>query len=141
MRFLVALLPWLELFTLIKLGTETSALTALAYVFGTFVLGIAILQRQGRGMFERLRQTQEGRILGPQLLLDDMAVGLAGLLLIIPGMITDCAAIIVLIGPLRRRLARALLGPQPEPYVPQRDTSDHVTIDGSYRRVDDEDSV
>ena len=43
-------------------------------------------------MFERLRQTQEGRIMGPQLLLDDMAMGLAGLLLMIPGMITDFAA-------------------------------------------------
>jgi len=140
MRFVIMLLPWLELFTLIELGIETSALTALAYVFGTLFLGIVILQRQGQGMFERLRQSQEGRILGPQLLLDDMAVGLAGLLLIIPGIITDLSAIIVLIGPLRRRLARSLLGSQPEPYVPERDTSSHVTIDGSYRRVDDEES-
>ena len=57
MRFLVFLLPWLELFTLIELGIETSALTALGYVLLTFVLGMAILQRQGWGMFERLRDT------------------------------------------------------------------------------------
>lgn len=138
MRFVIMLLPWLELFTLIELGIETSALTALAYVFGTLFLGLAILQRQGQGMFERLRQSQEGRIIGPQLLLDDMAMGLAGLLLMIPGVITDFAALIVVIGPLRRRLVRSLLGSQPEPYVPERDSSSHVTIDGSYRRVDDE---
>jgi UPF0716 protein FxsA len=89
-------------------------------------------------MFERLRQSQEGRIIGPQLLLDDMAMGLAGLLLMIPGVITDVAALIVVIGPLRRRLVRSFLGSQPEPYVPERDSSSHVTIDGSYRRVDDE---
>jgi UPF0716 protein FxsA len=139
MRFFIMLLPWLELFTLIQLGVETSALTALAYVFGTFFLGIAVLQRQGRGMIEQLQKSQEGRILGPQLLLDDMAMGLAGLLLMIPGMITDFAAVIVVIGPLRRRLASWVLGPQPEPYVPERDESSHVTIDGSYRRVDDDD--
>jgi UPF0716 protein FxsA len=138
MRFVIMLLPWLELFTLIELGIETSALTALAYVFGTLFLGLAILQRQGQGMFERLRQSQEGKIIGPQLLLDDMAMGLAGLLLMIPGVITDFAALIVVIGPLRRRLVRSLLGAQPEPYVPERDSSSHVTIDGSYRRVDDE---
>ena len=138
MRFFIMLLPWLELFTLIQLGIETSALTALAWVFGSLALGILILQRQGQGMFERLRESQEGRIIGPQLLLDDMAVGLAGLLLIIPGLITDCAALIVMIGPLRRRLATWLLGPQPEPYAPERDRGTHQTIEGSFHRVDDD---
>ncbi len=119
MRFAIMILPWLELFTLIELGVKTSALTALAYVFATLLLGIAILQRQGRGMFERLRQGQDGRIFGPELLLDDMAMGFAGLLLMIPGMITDLVALIVMVGPLRRRLARVLSGSQPEIYMPE----------------------
>lgn len=140
MRFLIMLLPWLELFTLIELGAQTSALTALAYVFGTLLLGMAILRRQGEGMFERLRQAQQGRVIGRELLLDDMAMGLAGVLLVIPGIITDFSALLVMIGPLRRRLVRALSGPQPETYVPERDADDHVTIDGSYRRVDEEES-
>jgi UPF0716 protein FxsA len=89
-------------------------------------------------MFERLREAQEGRIIGPQLLLDDMAMGLAGLLLIIPGMITDISALLVMIGPLRRRLANWIFGPQPEPYAPRRDDSSHITIEGNYRRVDDD---
>ena len=115
MRLLIVLLPWIELFGLIQLGVETSALTALAYVLATLALGIVILRRQGAGMFERLRETQQGRILGPELLLEDMAVGLAGLLLIIPGILTDVLGLVVLVGPLRRRLSRALRGPQPEP--------------------------
>jgi UPF0716 protein FxsA len=138
MRFFIMLLPWLELFTLIQLGVETSALTALAYVLGTVFIGILVLQRQGRGMFERLRQAQEGKVMGPQLLLDDMAMGLSGLLLIVPGMITDCAALLVMIGPLRRKVAQWVYGPQPEPYAPQRDAGSHTTIEGSYRRLDDE---
>ena len=138
MRFLIMLLPWLELFTLIQLGIKTSALTALAYVLFTVLLGMAILQRQGRGMFERLRQSQEGRLVGPQLLLDDMALGLAGMLLMIPGLISDVAALIVVIGPLRRRIATWILGRQPEPYAPDRDPAGQVTIEGNYRRVDEE---
>lgn len=138
MQLIIALLPWLELFTLIELGVKTSALTALAYVLATFLLGLLILQRQGLGMFERLRESQEGRIIGPQLLLDDMAVGVAGLLLMIPGVITDLAAVVVAIGPLRRRLARWLGGPQPEPYVPGRDPESHTVIEGRYRRIDEE---
>ena len=138
MRLFIILLPWQELFTLIELGIKTSALAALGYGLFTLLLGMVILQRQGQGMFERLRQSQEGRILGPRMLVDDMALGLAGLLLMIPGLITDLAALIVVIGPLRRRLAAWLLGPQPEPYAPDRDSASHLTIEGQYRRVDEE---
>jgi UPF0716 protein FxsA len=138
MRIAILLLPWLELFTLIELGVKTSALTAVAYVLITLFLGVAILQRQGRGMFERLRQSQDGRIIGPELLLEDMSMGFAGLLLMIPGMITDLMAVIVMVGPLRRRLARAVLGSQPEPYIPDQDSGSRETIEGDFRRVDDD---
>lgn len=138
MRLFFLLLPWLELLTLIQLGVETSAMTALAWVFASIVLGLFILRRQGQGMFDHLRQAQDGRVLGPELLVDDMAVGLAGLLLIVPGLITDFAALLVMFGPLRRRLARALRRPQAEPYVQRPQQQYHETIEGSYRRVDDE---
>jgi UPF0716 protein FxsA len=140
MRIAVMILPWLELFTLIELGVKTSALTALSYVFATLLLGIAILRRQGRGMLERLRQGQDGSVIGPQLLVDDVAMGFAGVLLMIPGMITDLVACIVVIGPLRRRLARMLSGPQPEAYIPERDegSRSHETLEGIFRTVDDD---
>src|SRR6056297_3365482 len=112
MRVFLLLLPWLELFTLIQLGVATSALVALAYVFLTFVAGLALLRLQGRDLFNRLREAQEGRLFGPQIFVDDMAVGLAALLLMAPGLITDAAAILVLFGPLRRRVSRWLFGGQ-----------------------------
>lgn len=136
MRLFILLLPWLELFTLIKLGTETSAFMALLYVFATFMLGLFVLRRQGRGMFLRLREAQQGRVLGAQLVKDDMAVGLAGLLLMVPGLITDFLALVIFIGPLRRRVTSALLGPQPEPYDPDRDVTGNVTIEGEFQRSD-----
>ncbi len=136
MRLFILLLPWLELFTLIKLGTETSAIMALLYVFATFMLGLAVLRRQGRGMLLRLREAQQGRVLGAQLVKDDMAVGLAGLLLMVPGLITDFLALVMFIGPLRRRLSAVLSGPQPEPYNSERDAAGNVTIEGEFQRSD-----
>ncbi len=138
MRFVIMLLPWLELFTLIELGIKTSALTAIAYVFATLFIGLAILQRQGRGMFERLRQAQDGRIIGPELFLDDMAMGFAGLLLMFPGMISDVIALIVMVGPLRRRLARVVFGPQTVAPMPEQGAEGHETIEGVFRHVDDD---
>lgn len=137
MRLLILLLPWLELFTLIQLGVETSALTALAYVLLTLMLGYWLLRRQGLDIFQRLRAAQQGSVPGPQLLLDDMAMGFAGVLLMVPGLLSDVAALVVLIGPLRRRLMRALGGQQPEVYRPERDTAGPTTIEGDYRRMDE----
>ncbi len=138
MRLFFLLLPWLELFTLIQLGIETSALTAVFYVLATLVLGLFVLRRQGMQMLERLQGVQQGRVLGADLLVDDMAMGLAGVLLMFPGMISDFAALVVMIGPLRRRLAGLLGKPQPEPYAPQRDFDSDITIEGQYTRVDEE---
>ena len=50
---------------------------------------------------------------------------------------TDIAAVIVLIGPLRRRLALMVFGPEPEIYAPERDNQAHTTIDGDFKRVDE----
>ena len=84
MRFFFMLLPWLELFTLIQLGIETSALTAIFYVLATLTLGVLVLRRQGMQMIGRLQAVQQGKVLGSELLVDDMAMGLAGVLLMFP---------------------------------------------------------
>jgi UPF0716 protein FxsA len=140
MRIFLLMLPWLELFTLIQLGIHTSALTAMLYVLVTLILGIMILQRQGRGMFERLRQAQEGRVIGPELFLDDMAMGFAGLLLLIPGMISDFVALIVVIGPLRRRVVAALWGSSAVAARTDQTPRNPEIIEGDFRRLDDDQS-
>jgi UPF0716 protein FxsA len=137
MRLLLLLLPWLELFTLIQLGVETSALTALGWVLLTLVLGGLLLRKQGEGMLRRLRETQQGFVINPGWLVDDMAMGLAAVLLMVPGLITDALAVLVMIGPLRRRLARALGGRRPRREAPGDSPQDATTLEGDYRRLDD----
>lgn len=141
MRWIVILLPWLELFTLIQLGIETSALTALGWVLFTLVLGLFLLRRQGEGMFRRMQAAQQGGVISAGWLMDDMAMGLAALLLMVPGLITDSLAVVVMIGPLRRRLARALGGRRPNAAGPDARDGDRergpTTIEGDYRRLDD----
>lgn len=139
MRFIIMLLPWLELLTLIQLGIHTSALAAVAYVFIMLVLGMVVLQRQGSQMMARLREAQQGQVLGSRLLVDDMAMGLAALLLMFPGMISDFAALVVVIGPLRRRIARLFGAAEVQPYAPQMDRESEVTIEGQYTRLDERD--
>jgi len=145
MRVVLMLLPWLELFTLIQLGIETSALTAVFYVLATLVVGLLLLRNQGFQLVKQLQEQQrQGLPFGPTLLVDKMAIGCAALLLMIPGLISDAFAVVLLIGPLRRRLARWLGvgredgGPRHsgKPEVDQADPG-ATTIEGEYRRLDE----
>lgn len=138
MRWFFILLPWVELFTLIQLGGEIGGLATLFYVFLTFVLGLTVIRLQGMEILTKLQAGQNGQIVVGQMLGDELVVGFAGLLLLIPGLITDMLALIVLIGPLRRRLMGLFRVSSPaQPFENARDRGS-ATIDGEFRRIDDE---
>jgi UPF0716 protein FxsA len=141
MPWIFLLLPWLELWTLIELGSATSGLTAMAYVFVTLAVGITLIRRQGEGMMSRLREQAQDGLFNPEWLVDDLALVGAGVLLMIPGLITDSLALIFLIAPLRRGLGR-LLGVKmvqsgQSAQFRTTDSEEQVTLEGEYRRVDD----
>ena len=123
MRLILLLYPWLELLSLIQLGIEAGALVAIAWVLGMFMLGSVLLRHVGMTAVMRLRDAQRNGVLQQTLFIDDFAVAVAGLLLMIPGLLSDFFALVVLVGPLRRGLARWIVG------KPARDTSEHS---GSY---------
>ena len=110
MKWLLFFYPWMELWSLIELGTQTSATTALLWVLGAGVLGIALFRLAGRQTLEHLQQAQREGALSQQLLMGNVARLVAGGLLIIPGLISDVLAFVVLIAPLRILLAKLLVG-------------------------------
>ena len=108
MRILLLAYPWLELLSLIQLGVNTSALIALGYVLLTVLAGMTLLRAVGATAVHRLREAQRSGLLQQHVFVDDLAVAVAALLLMIPGLLSDFFAVVVLIGPLRRALGRAL---------------------------------
>ena len=105
MKLLIFLYPFIELLTLIQLGIETSAFFALTYVFVVIFVGVALIRHQGLSLLSRLRNNN---LLGSVIFADDMRLVLSGLLLLIPGLVSDFFALVVLIGPLRRQLIRKI---------------------------------
>ena len=110
MKWLLFLYPWPELWSLIELGSQTSATTAMLWVLGAGVLGIALFRLAGRQTLVHLQQAQREGALSEQLLMGNVARLVAGVLLIVPGLISDVLAVVVLIAPLRVLLARLLVG-------------------------------
>lgn len=147
MRWFIFLLPWVELYSLIRLGSNIGAIATLGYVLLTLVVGMSILRWQGREVIARLRDAQMGWSIPPQLMKDDLALGIAGLLLAIPGLVTDSLAVLVLIGPLCRRLFRRVIGQQQSPSQSpssgskgrfEPDSSAEAPLEGEFQRLDDD---
>lgn len=110
MKWLLFLYPWLELWSLIELGSQTNATMAMLWVLGAGVLGIALFRLAGRQTLGHLQQAQREGALSEQLLMGNVARLVAGVLLIVPGLISDALAVVVLIAPLRVLLAKLLVG-------------------------------
>ena len=143
MKWLFFLYPWLELWSLIELGTQTSATTAMLWVLFAGVLGIGLFRLAGRQTLEHLQQAQREGVLSQQLLMGNVSRLVAGVFLIIPGLISDVLAFVVLIAPLRILLAKLLVGgsinAQHNPYQGQgKGESSGFHTDPSYRRFEDD---
>ena len=102
---LLILLPVAELAVLIKTGQVIGVWATVALVIGMALAGMLVLSRQSFTVFHQtLEALSEGRLpLGP--VLDGLFLMLAGTLLLLPGLISDAAALVLLIPPVRRAVA------------------------------------
>ena len=138
----VLLLPVVEIFVLVKVGHAIGALsTVLAIVFAA-ILGVLTMRVQGIATAFRVRAALARGELPGAALLDGLWLLLAGLLLLIPGFVTDAIALLLLIPVVRQTLGRMLVGSLPMPVnrpgTPQGDADGPRTLEGEYKRHDDE---
>mgnify|MGYP001320618400 CR=1 FL=1 len=96
-------LPALEIFIMIKIGNEVGALTTIALIFLTAIIGIYFAKLQG------IKTLRSGMInlyqnkLPIYELLSGASIAIAGLLLIVPGFFTDLIGFLFLI-PFTRKI-------------------------------------
>ncbi len=102
--FLFILLPILEIVVLIKVGGLIGALNTVALVLLSAFVGVDIIRRQGFNTALRARQKMSAGILPAMEVLENMAVVIGGVMMIIPGFISDALGLVLLIPPLRRWL-------------------------------------
>jgi UPF0716 protein FxsA len=106
---LLLLVPIIELLLLILLADLTSAQLVFGWLFAAAVLGVLLLRRRG---FQSLRRMRGGLAAGqmPGESISKTAIHvIAGVLLIVPGVLTDVVALAVLFPPTRRWLQYYLM--------------------------------
>ncbi len=95
--FLFTLVPLVELYLLIRLGTYVGAVDTIAIVIGTGVAGGLLAKSQGLAVLDRIRaELNQGR-LPAESLFDGLLILIAGAMLMTPGLLTDGLGLLLLI--------------------------------------------
>jgi UPF0716 protein FxsA len=101
--FFFILIPIIEMWVLIEVGSKIGALNTIFLVFLTAVVGLALLRKQGIDTLLRLNQrVEQGQIPAGEIL-EGVALAVGGALLLTPGFITDIIGFLCLL-PFTRKL-------------------------------------
>ena len=130
----IILVPIIEIYLLIKIGSEIGALTTILLIFSTAIVGVYYAKYEGlntlKSGFSQLRQNENPTYE----MLSGAAIAFAALLLIIPGFATDMLGFL-LIFPLTRKF---ILGGLSKKF--KKETSrTKPYIEGEFEDIDDND--
>jgi UPF0716 protein FxsA len=129
-------LPVLEIYVLIRLIGLLGFVLTLALLLGAAGLGMSLLRAQGFSTWARIQQALARGELPAGDMIESGILAVGGLLLLIPGFLTDLLALPCLIPTSRRRLAAYLLNKHI--IMPRRTggQNDQITIEGEFKRED-----
>jgi len=136
LTFLVV--PLLEIYLLIKIGSLIGAAWTVVGVVGTAALGAALVRRQGLAALARFRSATQSGELPALTIMEGLALLVAGALLLTPGFFTDAVGFALLTPPLRQVLIRRWLAGRA--VVSENSTQgkrDSGVVEGEFRRIDD----
>ncbi len=132
----ILLLPLAEIVAFVLVAAIVGLGWALLLMVATTVAGFLVLRRAGRGGIARFRvAVADTDVAGIQANTSGFLTVLAGLLLFLPGFLTDLIGAALLIGPVRRWCGRTF-----RLWVRRRDPGDRSTIDlapGEWRQMPD----
>ena len=106
LKFVLFLLfPAIELYLLVKVGSMIGALNMVLWVFASAAIGMWAVRAQGQGSMMRVRaDLAEGKV--PQNpFVEGLLLFMGGVLLILPGLISDAVGLLLLIPPARHAAA------------------------------------
>ena len=113
MGFLVLLvvlgLPIVEIWLMIEIGQDIGAFPTVALILATAAFGMLLFRIQGMATLARVQEHLDRGEAPVGELLSGLGLLVAGLMLLIPGFLTDAIGLILFIPPVRRLLIGTLL--------------------------------
>ena len=106
----LALLAVAELYVIVQVAGAIGALETIALLVVMSILGVWLVKRAGMGLLLRMQaQASRGRVPTDELI-DGPLLLLAGLLILIPGFITDVAGLLLILPPTRALIRKLFRG-------------------------------
>ena len=103
------IIPILEMVVLIEVGSAIGALNTVALVFLSAFIGLQVIRQQGFSTMMKARQRMAAGELPAGEMLEGFMIAIGGLLMMIPGFVTDFTGILLLIPPVRRLLLKKMI--------------------------------
>jgi UPF0716 protein FxsA len=137
---LVLIIPFVEIYLLLKVGGIIGAFPTIFLVVFTAVLGTWLLRQQGFATFQRLQANLAQGTIPAYEMIEGPIILVGGILLLTPGFITDILGLACLIPPLRRKIAQYVI----ENHLVQTGgqfqwgkPKDKDVLEGEFRKEDD----
>lgn len=109
--------PLVELYVLIEVGSEIGALPTILLTIITAIIGAGLMRHQGVSTMQKAQLNMaQGQVPAVEMM-EGVFIFLGGLMLLIPGLITDAIGFLLLIPPVRQVLAKKLIVQRQEQYA------------------------
>lgn len=105
---LFLVVPFIELYVLIKVGSVLGVLNTIAVVLLVSAIGAWLVKREGLKTLRRIQSQLNELKVPTDELLDGGLIMLAGAFMLTPGFVTDMVAIALLLPPIRKIVRRQL---------------------------------
>ncbi len=106
---LFAAFPLLEIYLLATLGGYIDGLQVVLLVVASFIFGASVIRHQGQQSLYKVRSELGAGRVPEDLLLDNLLIYFAGVLLLLPGVLSDVVGLLLLIEPLRKLASAKLI--------------------------------
>ena len=130
---LIILIPVIEIYLFIKIGSEIGAITTILLIFTTAVVGVYYAKYEGlntlKSGFTQLRKNEPPAYE----LISSAAIAFAALLLIIPGFATDIIGFLIIFPISRKYILNKFFGK-----IKKKSNKDNF-IDGEFEDIDSDD--
>jgi len=132
----IILIPVIEIFLLIKIGSQIGAITTILLIFTTAIVGVYYAKYEGlntlKSGFEQISKNKAPTYE----MITGAAIAFAALLLIIPGFATDVIGFLIIFPLSRNFLLKKFFSKFKNK---ERETEKNSFIDGEFEDIEDED--
>jgi len=130
---IIILIPIIEIYLLIKIGSQIGALTTIVLIFTTAIMGIYYAKYEGLNTLKSGFVQLSKNISPTYGMISGAAIALAALLLIIPGFVTDILGFLIIFP-----ISRKIIFDQFIKKFDQRKTKKNNFIDGEFEDIEDD---